>query len=464
MDLAGGVAWGFMLMGAVIALIPAGNAQEAIEWAEDDLGDLLGEFDDDPVVELEQPKTPDSKSWDIDGFFRTDLSYSIARGSPGPKEPDYQGISRLRTTLQLELPVKLSENWRGFASAQAFHDFSYALKDRGNFTEALLDLYENEAELREGYISGSPWTWLDIKLGRQIMVWGAADYIRVVDVLNPLDNREPGLVDIEDLRLPITMSRIDFPMNRWTLTGIAVHEIEFGKNPVFNGQFFPLAMALPPEFAPTEGLSSTEFAVSLTGSLPRLDLGLYWADYYDDTAHFETREQNIGLYHSHLSMMGAAVNGVLGDWLWKAEAAFVRGLKFNNLPSDSLSRLDGLVGIEYSGISNTTLSLEAANRHLLSYSRALKAAPDLTDENSTQYTVSSRSTFLRDRLHLGTLFSFFGGGFDQGSIQRLSVAYDFLDGFTVTGGVMLFQGGEKGRLLDAYDNNDLLFMQAKYSF
>jgi hypothetical protein len=454
-----------LFLGLIIALIPTGSAQDVNDQGEEDLDDLLGGFDDAPVVKLEHPESPISKGWDVDGFMRTDMSYSIAKGSPSPGAPDYRGFSRLQTTLRLELPVTISENWRAFVSGQAFHDFSYGLKDRANFTKALLDLYEDEAEIRDVYIGGSLWPWIDVKIGRQIIVWGAADYLRVVDVLNPLDNRQPGLVDIEDLRLPITMSRLDISVNnRWTLTGVAVHEVEFGNNPVFNGQFFPFAGAPPSETLPSRSLASTEFAVSLNGSLPGMDVGLFWADYYDDTAHFETRGGDLGLYHSRLSMMGASVNGVLGDWLWKAETALVSGLEFNNSPSDSRSRLDGLVGFEYSGIRDTTLSLEVVNRHLLNYLPVLKAAPDLTDENFTQYTFSARSSFFRDRLHLEVLSSFFGAGFEQGSFQRLSAAYDWWEGFTVTGGILLFQGGEQGSLIDAFDDNDLLFMQAKYSF
>ena len=57
------------------------------------------------------------------------------------------------------------------------------------------------------------------KLGRQIVNWGRSDTVRVLDVINPLDNREPGLVDIEDLRLPVTMARVDyFPKWFWTRT------------------------------------------------------------------------------------------------------------------------------------------------------------------------------------------------------------------------------------------------------
>ena len=64
----------------------------------------------------------------------------------------------------------------------------------------------------------------DLKAGRQIVVWGRMDNIRVNDVLNPLDLRIPGLTDIEDLRLPVFMTRVDYYLANIALTGYLIHE------------------------------------------------------------------------------------------------------------------------------------------------------------------------------------------------------------------------------------------------
>lgn len=448
-------------------VLPSVLAQDPAKQGDVDTSDLLGEFDFGPPANLSPtkptaPATP--KKWEVDGFLRSDLSYTFSGDAPVPGQPDQRGITKLRTTLQLEVPVRVSPKWNGFVSGQFFYDFAYALKDRRNFSERVLDLYEDQAELREAYLSGSPWQGVDIKLGRQISVWGAADYVRVVDVLNPLDNREPGLVDIEDLRLPVTMSRIDFSWDRWTLSGIAVHEVDFGRQPVFNGQFYPFSVAPPREFQPSESLANTEVAASLTGSLPGLDLGLYHAYFYDDIPHVETVGGIPRLDHSRLSMTGLSVNGVTGNWGWKAETAWVNGLEFNNLPSERLSRLDALAGLEYSGFKDTTVVFEVVNRHHLDFSPVLRAAPDFQNENLTQYVLSARRTFLRERLKLYSICSFFGAGFQRGSFQRFSAEYELRDGLALTMGVLFFHTGDEGGVPDTYEDNDILFMQAKYSF
>ncbi len=92
----------------------------------------------------------------------------------------------------------------------AFYDLAYGMKKRETFSEEVLYELEKEVELREVYIEGSPLNSLDIKLGKQIITWGVADSLRVVDVLNPTDEREFGMTDLEDIRLPINMTKIDY--------------------------------------------------------------------------------------------------------------------------------------------------------------------------------------------------------------------------------------------------------------
>ena len=101
-----------------------------------------------------------------------------------------------------------------------FYDFAYEIQGRDKFTQEVLDENENELEFDEVWLLGSITDRLDLKAGRQIVVWGKSDNIRVTDVLNPLDLREPGLTDLENLRLPVTMTKLDYFM--WGLKPIGV--------------------------------------------------------------------------------------------------------------------------------------------------------------------------------------------------------------------------------------------------
>ena len=408
--------------------------------------------------------------WALHGFARLDSAYAYQHEAPPSGAPDWRGLAKLRAALQLELELELGAGWQALISAQGFHDLAYGLKQRDTFSDELLALYEQEAEFRETYVRGSLLRNLDLKVGRQIVVWGYADQLRVVDVLNPLDNREPGLVDVEDIRLPLTMTRLDLYLGDWSLMAVAVHEIRFNKEPVYGSDYFPLPVPLPRDEVPSDGGQNTEYGLAAQGVFSGWDLALYWAQFFDDAAHLEGRLTPRGFLplqraHSRLTLGGVAVRVALGNILLKTERAHVAGLQFALLPGETRARLDALLGFEYSGITDTTLGVEALGRHLLAFDPLIEASPDGQPQDVNQYQLSYRSDWMNQRLHLVAVAALFGQSTDQGSMQRYAVTYDVFDAFALTGGVLMYQSaGAENFILQAARDNDRLFFEAKYSF
>lgn len=401
---------------------------------------------------------------DLSGSLSLGLSYSFAHDAPKPGETDYRGLTCLRPDLHLDLDLTISENWKALISGRAFYDLAYEINSRDKYSDEVLDEYEKEAEFGEVYLQGSLLTSLDLKVGRQIVVWGKSDNIRVVDILNPLDNREPGLVDIEDLRLPVTMTRLDYYLGKWNLTAIAVHEIRFNKNPVFGSKFFPSETPMPEEKKPTTSLDNTECALALNGIFRGWDISFYGARFFDDQPHIESvSPAHLERRHSRLTMVGTAVNVALGNWLLKSEAAYFDGLEFFAVPGEKKSRFDVLAGVEYSGLTNTTISLEAVNRHINNFHSTLKAPPDSAQEDEFQTVLRYSGDFLHDTLHVVMLASTFGVTGDDGSLQRFSMEYDVTDDFSVKLGLVSYQSGDKVQFKNIGDN-DRLFLEATYSF
>ena len=169
-------------------------------------------------------------------------------------------------------------------------------------------IISNELELLETYVQGSLLRYLDVKAGRQIVVWGKLDNIRVTDILNPLNLREIGATDIEDLRLPVNMLKIDGYLFNWTLTGIAIPEIRFNKNPEYGSDFYPAELPPPHEETPENGFEHMEYALSASGVFSGWDIAFYWADVYSDTSHLERLPgfYQVELAHAHINLYGAA--------------------------------------------------------------------------------------------------------------------------------------------------------------
>jgi hypothetical protein len=360
-------------------------------------------------------------------------------------------------------------------SGTARYDFVYDLRGRDNYTREVLDSYPAEIELGEAWLQGSLTRNLDIKTGRQIVVWGRSDNIRITDVLNPLDMREPGLTDIEDLRLPCAMTRLDYYIGDWTLSGLAIHEIRFNKYPEFGSDFYPSPVPLPEERVPSDSWRNTEFAAALTGVFSGWDLSLYWADLYDDTpyASLESIEiigpppfppvivPHLRLKHARVTMLGAAGNVAYGNWLLKAEAAWFDGLRFFNIPDKRYSRTDLLLGVEYAGFKDTTIAVDIANRHLNGFDTPLQNSPDLLEDDRYQWALRVTRTFLNETLEVTLLASLYGLEGEDGAIERLSAEYDLTDSVKLIGGLVLYQDGDN---YDYIGNNDRLFLDVKYSF
>ena len=437
---------------------PAGDKEQ--------LDDVLKGFEEESGdgKPLQKEEAEKARPLELTGSLSLGLSYAYAHEDPKPGGPDYEGLTRFRPDIHLELDCLLPGGWKALISGRAFFDFAYRLNDRDQFEKEVLDVYEREAELQEVYLQGALLENMDLKVGRQIVVWGKSDNIRVVDVLNPLDLREPGLVDIEDLRLPVAMTKLDYYLGEWNLSGIAVHEIRFNKGPVFGGEFFSLDARLPLEAEPANTLDNTEYGLSLNGIFSGWDLSFYYARFFDDRAHLEGGSiMESERRHSRLSMVGTAVNVALGNWLLKSEAAWFEGLEFFTLPDEKMSRWDLFLGVEYSGFRDTVISLEAVNRHLKDFEPVLETAPDNVRQDEFQGVLRVSGDYLHDKLHTVLLLSFYGLDWEEGALQRFSVGYDVTDALNVTMGIVTYQSGDRAELSHIGDK-DRLFLEARYSF
>ena len=446
--------------------------EEKTDEADEDLSDeeVLEGFEEDskaPPPDVTETRYLPS-NLNLDGYFKISSVYAVHSHEAAGTDTDWQGLTRLRPELKYDLDAKLPHSWKARFGAHAFFDFAYMINGRDNFENEVLDQYEKEIEIDEAWLMGSLSEKTDLKAGRQIVVWGRSDNIRITDVLNPLDLREPGLQDIEKIRLPVTMTKLDYFFSNFNLSGIAIHELRFNRNPIFGSDFFP-ATEPPPGRSSHRGLTieDTQFAAALNGIFHGWDASLYAAYIFDDFAYFKVNSPGppprLERDHARIKLLGAAGNMVWKNWLFKAETAYFDDLKFTNAPGKKYSRLDGLIGFEYAGFTDTTLSIEIANQHLFDFDDRLEASPDSQKENLFQSAIRLSQTYLHDTLTFTLLANTFGVTGDDGAFQRFTVEYDYTDSIQITAGAVLYQSGDLRRTQDIGDN-DRVYLEVKYNF
>ena len=360
-----------------------------------ELDDALGGFDDDATAGTAAASTaaePEAsrRTYDLTGSVSLGASYNVrphyATVGPDPNAQNgtyYGNLQRLRLRGDLQLDLyDLPRSWKVRAQGFAFYDFAYLIHGRDDYTRDVLEDYELEYEVLDLWAEGPVLENLDLKLGRQVVNWGRSDTLRVTDVLNPLNNREPLLVDIEDLRLPVTMAKADYYWRNWSFTALIIPEIRYDYNPPPGSDFYPDVsfddlppLGLHPNFdswspalqafflrkmaeararLEAEGRASfgrdppsrraarwgavPEFAGSITGVYSGWDVSLYVARTYQNRTstivNVASFAQPVLEDDDRVTLVGAGGNYTLGSWLFKAEFAFIDELNFSTLVPD----------------------------------------------------------------------------------------------------------------------------------
>ncbi len=406
--------------------------------------------------------------------------------APGDMPMDFSGLSRARAKAGLTLEMKHGDNWRSKFDVIAWYDASWAINGRENYTQDVLDVYESFFDVKDAYVQGSLTQSMDLKFGRQVVIWGKSDSIRITDVINPLDNREAGMVDIEDLRLSEVMTRLDYYFGDWGLSGIIIHEPRLEIEAAFGSDYLPSNIFGPPipyakfpdRVEPDWSLDNTQYAMSLDGRFSGWDISYYAAHVYDNRFDIEFVNTTPVRFFDKINMIGVAGNVVSGSWLFKAESAFINDINYRS--TDRKNRLDALIGFDYMGIRHTVISLELADRHIFDYEEKMLTAtlqdaaaqgtfPDFVREDSIQIAFRTSYSFDHDNATVTYLLSLAGGNgpgdsFD-GGFQRLWLDYKYTDAVSLNTGIVDYIGGD-GIIpfYRAIEDNDRVFAEIQYSF
>ncbi len=449
-------------------------------------------FDETGPVNLNLTSGEEKPTWySFSGYISLLGAYNYAQKSqsvvaPGDMPMDFSGLSRSRVKGGLTLDMKHGENWRSKIEVLTWYDASWAINGRENYTQDVLDTYESFIDLKDAYVQGSLDKSLDLKFGRQVVIWGKSDSIRITDVINPLDNREPGMVDIEDLRLSELMTRLDYFFGDWGLSTIIIHEPRLETEAAFGSDYRPSDIFgtpipydnFPDRVNPEWNFENSQYAMSLDGRFSGWDISYYAAHVYDNRFDIEVVDTTPVRYYDKINMIGIAGNIVSGSWLFKAESALINDINYRS--TDRKNRFDALIGFDYMGIKDTVISLELANRHIFDYEEkmltmtlaeaaAQNTFPDFVREDSIQIALRTSYKFDHDNATVTYLLALAGGngpgGSFDGGFQRLWIDYKYTDAVSLNAGIVDYIGGD-GIIpfYRAIEDNDRVFAGVQYNF
>jgi hypothetical protein len=152
----------------------------------------------------------------ITGWLENFTSLGLTDGNDdGVHKVNEKGtIHTFRNTLQVETTAKLTPEVTFFLLTRGYYEGSWDLgnrldkspEDRNAVPGG--DPMKEDFEAREYHVTAKMGDFT-FKLGRQQVVWGESDAIRISDIINPLDlSWHYNLDNWEDMRIPLRMANI----------------------------------------------------------------------------------------------------------------------------------------------------------------------------------------------------------------------------------------------------------------
>ncbi|HDZ07549.1 DUF1302 family protein [Pseudohongiella sp.] len=252
---------------------------------------------------------------------------------------------------------------------------------------------KTELELREFYVDG----YIEdvfIRLGKQQVVWGQADGLQVLDVVNPLRYREFISDDLEDRRIPLWTANVEFPVRDWTMQLLWIPDQTYHAYPEAGASYQVRSTKLTPlltgnqqvlferQEKPDRFWQDSDYGMRLTGFVSGWDVGLGYLNQInngravaqftgDDVLHIRT-----GYVRTHL--LGATVAKAFGSVTVRSELGYLSDTVPLGVPSTSPATLEqsatrefkGVIGLDYNGISDTLLSAQWFLSHIAGESHA----------------------------------------------------------------------------------------------
>ncbi|MEZ4264915.1 MAG: DUF1302 family protein [Myxococcota bacterium] len=471
----------------VIALTAPPISQARADDSEDDGFD----FGETPQVHVLVPAEP--SPWAFTGFLRSDEAVWLERFKDNP-------LAKARQSLDLALSYKKGII-RLLLTGHGEYDLAY-LAQRDSYDKPTLRAYEWQVTTREAFVALSLGR-VELTAGRQIVAWGEGDALSPLDVVNPRDMREPGLADLDDLRLAVLATRVGWFRGAHRLEAMIIHESDFGYRPAPLSDYSPFRAVIDDNPIARDLIGDREvtwehkqrrFALAQQEGLLRwvmkgagLDAGLYLASVLDDqgvvsidTADLaDEKRVPIGLDHRRYTVFGHSGARSFGDFLLKWEAGvelrrpFTTGRLDDFDPDNPLASaaalsslghaagdlLNTMLGLTYSGVTDLTLALEISKPWLLGDIDDL-----LIDASAPFIALRASYTTLRERLRLDAAFSMIGWKAELGWLIRAQATWAVRDALQLQAGVITYHPGDDFGPLTGLERHDRLFVGLRWDF
>lgn len=395
-----------------------------------------------------------------------EIFYSLRATTEGALDLDSTDGQKLEAALEPKVEFAFDEGIRFTASGRLRYDALDELEPdkpsqkttspasrRVRFNE------DSEAELREFYLE-LPTDAAYFIVGKQQTVWGQADGLKVLDVVNPQDFREFILDDFEDSRIPLWTVKAEVPIGDVLAELVWIPDTTYHDIPEDDAAYAFRSRSFVPQAVPGTSIvtedpdrpdrffQDSDFGVRLTAFVGGWDVSLNYLYYYDnfqvpfqERSAFPTIVVEPEFERTHL--VGGTFSNAFGDFVVRGELALSTSRHFvTEDPGDpdgieEAPNLNYVLGLDWYGLSDMLISGQLFQDIILEDTKGVTR-----DRSETTVTLYVQKSMLNDRLDLNLQWL---QGLNLGDgLVRPEVRYDLTDHFTLWGGFDVFYGSSRG--------------------
>ncbi len=385
------------------------------------------------------------------------------------------------------------------AAGRVEADFAYLLRPYA-YDAPTMELYGSQLIPGTTYLSLAGANF-ELAFGQQIVNFGQSEVLSLLDAVNPRDLREPLFADLEELRLPVLMTRVALSFEPLRAELLLVHEPNFGLLPSPAGEFSPLRKYLRElpglgalldryelRYRHVPGRDPTQFGATqaharLTLRLSQVDLSLQAASLLDaqgvpvfpGAGALRATRLDLVTYHPRYTLLGQSGVATLGKFLLRWELAvelsrpFVVRFKQRRLPplaSERLHSVRALLGLTYVPNARTNLGLELLVSRVLD-NPARRPRSDRTllfPVEAPQLALRLSQQFLRDKLTLTVVALSIGLFAYNAFAARAELSYALSDALRLSCGAVTFQPTRRFGPFYGFERNDRVYASLRWSF
>lgn len=343
----------------------------------------------------------------------------------------------------------------------------------------------NQLELREFYLDYTNGKHY-LRLGKQQVVWGKSDGLKLLDVVNPQNFSEFILEDFDNARIPLWMALYELNLDIGELQFLfipdsSVHSLALAGSPyeISAPRFLPnlgyflstypnTQIQLNEVYYPTNALENHDFGFRWRHFLNGWDLSLNYLNHTDDLPAFYSRQSTVDELniltiqpiYERTEIYGGSASTALAEFTIRSELAFTKGQHFQT-PASPISHgvihrdeLSYVLGLDWFGLSNTLISMQLFQSHIIDISQDIER-----NDTETTLTFLARKNWLNETLSIESLL--IQNLSQHDGLVRSKLNYRFSDALSLSIQADIFHGDATG-IFGQFENNDRVLLSIEY--